>query len=40
LKISEYIKRSLDATERKELELAVMLVCHAVDGTAKKLIMK
>ena len=37
MKISEYIKSSLDASERKELEQALMFVCMAIDGTAKKL---
>jgi len=36
MKISEYIKSSIDATDRKELEQALMLVCQAIDGTAKK----
>ena len=36
MKISEYIKLSIDATERGELESALMHVCSAVDGTAKK----
>ena len=37
MKISEYIKSSLDASDRKELEQALMFVCMAIDGTAKKL---
>lgn len=36
LKISEYIKSSLDSVGRMELEQAMMFVCMAVDGTAKK----
>ena len=36
MKISEYIKSSIDATDRKELEQALMFVCQAIDGTAKK----
>lgn len=36
MKISEYIKSSLDASERMELEQALMFVCMAIDGTAKK----
>lgn len=36
MKISEYIKSSLDASQRLELEQAMMFVCGAIDGTAKK----
>lgn len=36
MKISEYIKSSLDASQRLELEQAMMFVCVAIDGTAKK----
>jgi hypothetical protein len=36
MKISEHIKRSLEAADRKELDQALLLVCIAIDGTAKK----
>lgn len=36
IKISEYIKSSIEATDRAELEQAMMFVCSAIDGTAKK----
>ncbi len=36
MKISEYIKSSIDASNRAELEQALMFVCLAIDGTAKK----
>lgn len=36
MKISEYIKSSIDATDRRELEQALMFVCQAIDGTASK----
>ena len=37
MKISEYIKSSLDASDRRELDQAMLFACSAVDGTAKKM---
>jgi hypothetical protein len=37
MNISDYIKHSLDEADRGNLEAAMMHVCAAVDGTAKKL---
>lgn len=37
MKISDYIKSSLDASDRRELDQAMLFVCLAVDGTAKKM---
>lgn len=37
MKISEYIKSSLDASDRRELDQALLFACLAVDGTAKKM---
>ena len=37
MKISEHIRSSLDASDRRELEQAMLFSCLAVDGTAKKL---
>lgn len=37
MKVSDYIKSSIDSADRKELEQALMFVCNAVDGTAKKI---
>ena len=36
MKISDHIKSSLDATDRMELDQAMLFACLAVDGTAKK----
>ncbi len=36
MKTSDHIKNSLDAADRKELDQALLFVCLAVDGTAKK----
>ncbi|WPC76104.1 hypothetical protein [Vibrio porteresiae] len=37
MKISDFIKSSLDASDRRELDQAMLFVCLAVDGTAKKM---
>ena len=37
MKISDHIKAALDASDRKELDQAMLFVCLAVDGTAKKM---
>jgi len=37
MKISDHIKSSLDATDRKELDQAMLFACLAVDGTEKKM---
>jgi hypothetical protein len=37
MKISDHIKHSLDACDRKELDQAVLFACLAVDGTSKKM---
>lgn len=37
MKIADHIKHSLDASDRKELDQAMLFVCLAVDGTAKKM---
>ncbi|WP_226649418.1 hypothetical protein [Microbulbifer variabilis] len=37
MKISDLIKSSLDSSDRKELNQAMLFACLAVDGTAKKL---
>ncbi len=37
MNISDYIRLSIDEADRKNLEPALMHVCAAVDGTAKKL---
>ncbi|WP_051961617.1 hypothetical protein [Methylobacter sp. BBA5.1] len=37
MKISEHIKSSLDASDRRELDQAMLFACLAVDGTAKKM---
>lgn len=36
MKIADHIKNSLDACDSKELDKAMLFVCLAVDGTAKK----
>ena len=36
MKISDLIKHSLEAADRKEVNQALLLVCLAVDGTSKK----
>jgi len=36
MKISDHIKHSLEAADRKELDQALLFVCLAIDGTAKK----
>ncbi len=36
MKISDHIKSSLDACDRRELDQAMLFCCIAVDGTAKK----
>jgi hypothetical protein len=36
MKISDHIKHSLEATDRKELDQALLFVCLAIDGTSKK----
>jgi hypothetical protein len=36
LKISDHIKHSLDASDRKELDQALLFACLAIDGTSKK----
>jgi len=36
MKISDHIKHSLEASDRKELDQALLFVCLAIDGTAKK----
>lgn len=36
MKISDHIKNSIDASDRKELDQAMLFACLAVDGTAKK----
>lgn len=37
MKISDHIKSSLDACDRRELDQAMLFACLAVDGTAKKM---
>lgn len=37
MKISDHIKHSLDASDRKELDQAMLFACLAVDGTSKKM---
>ena len=37
MKIGEYIKSSLDASDRRELDQAMLFACLAVDGTAKRM---
>ncbi|AMP70790.1 hypothetical protein PP715_13950 [Ralstonia solanacearum] len=37
MKISDHIKHSLDACDRKELDQAMLFACLAVDGTSKKM---
>lgn len=37
MKISDHIKNSLDACDAKDLDEAMLFVCLAVDGTAKKM---
>jgi hypothetical protein len=37
MKISDHIKNSLDACDAKDLDKAMLFVCLAVDGTAKKM---
>jgi hypothetical protein len=37
MQIAEHIKHSLDACDAKDLEKAMLFVCLAVDGTAKKM---
>lgn len=37
MKISDHIKASLDAGDRKDLDQAMLFACLAVDGTAKKM---
>ncbi|MBT2795294.1 hypothetical protein [Paraburkholderia strydomiana] len=36
MKIADHIKRSIDASDRKDLDQAMLHACLAVDGTAKK----
>jgi hypothetical protein len=36
MKISDHIRRSLEATDRKELDEALLFVCLAIDSTARK----
>ena len=36
MKISDHIKNSLDAADKKALDQALLFVCLAIDGTAKK----
>lgn len=36
MKISDHIKNSIDASDRRELDQAMLFACLAVDGTAKK----
>ena len=36
MKISDHIKQSIDALDRRELDQAMLSACIAVDGTAKK----
>lgn len=40
MKIADHIKSSLDACDAKELNKAMLFVCLAVDGTAKKMYPK
>ena len=37
MKISDHIKHSLDASDRNELDQAMLFACLAVDGTSKKM---
>jgi hypothetical protein len=37
MKIADHIKQSLDASDRGELDQALLSACIAVDGTAKKM---
>lgn len=37
MKISDHIKHSLDASDKKELDQAMLFACLAVDGTSKKM---
>jgi hypothetical protein len=37
MKISDHIKHSLDASDRRELDQAILFACLAVDGTSKKM---
>ncbi len=37
MKISDHIKSSLEASDRRELDQAMLFACLAVDGTAKKM---
>lgn len=37
MKISDHIKHSLDASDEKELDQAMLFACLAVDGTSKKM---
>lgn len=37
MKISDHIKNSLDACDAKDLDKAMLFVCLAIDGTAKKM---
>jgi hypothetical protein len=36
MKISDHIRSSLDSTDRRELDQAMLFACAAIDGTAKK----
>jgi hypothetical protein len=36
MKISDHIRHSLDACDRRELDAALLFACLAIDGTAKK----